>query len=124
MTFTEEQFIQATREVLAERGPNFIYEKPLPGQPCQYGEVDPVQGIIGSCLFGATLIEKLKVPYDKHWENVSIVDVLSTLGVDVSREVEEAAGWAQTEQDDGKTYSHVAHHFEERLIGTPYETDH
>lgn len=97
MQFTEEQFTQAMRDAVAERGEDFVYSVRSPTWRCNYTEAD---GSIG-CLIGLALskIDPSLVP--KHRSQIPAIGVLSSL---TTEKVAEAANKAQYEQDTGKTW--------------------
>jgi hypothetical protein len=120
---TVDDVIEATFEVLEERGPGYVYEKPGVneyGEPvCKYSTDE---GATGSCLFGAALIEKLKIPYSEWWDSnggVALPVLLDRLIPDADRDNRfYALGSAQANQDMGKRYGEVRASLEDRLANT------
>lgn len=115
----QDEFINAVREVLAERGPDFVYDSSAtPDETCRYSEDG---GETGSCLFGAALIDKLHVPYLESWEGAPIYAVirqdLPQQGVIIHPDPElmQVLGATQELQDRDYNYFVVMRAFEDGL---------
>lgn len=114
---TRTEFTNAVREVLEQRGPEFVYHTE---DGCHYGGKGYDEGgdvTEGSCLYGAVLIEKLGLPYYPEWESHTI-DVLvrhpRAFGIEARFEFEDDDQYigahvnAQCSQDVGVSYCQVA----------------
>lgn len=111
---TEREYITAIRKVIADRGPNYIYDKP--GGRCVYSDDE---GRTGSCLHGVVLFEHLGLPWSDDIEGQPIHALLrdGTLwfpGVefDVSGALVHACSEAQASQDGDMDYGYVGDEFE------------
>ncbi|WNM66241.1 hypothetical protein SEA_DEJAVU_109 [Microbacterium Phage DejaVu] len=126
--FTDEQFIKAMREAVAERGEDYVYPKAeekmnedlgykvtvnddyhgLNGV-CQYQTPDGTP----ACIVGLALskIDPILVP--RHGDATGAHEVLRKLGA--SYEVRKAASEAQQAQDQGATWGRALEEFENSL---------
>lgn len=111
---TTEDFIQAMRDAVAERGADYVYP-PFENfaddyhnefGACQYQTPDGTP----ACIVGLALskIDPNLVP--EYGEDPGAERFLTGKGLDPS--VAEAAGWAQGIQDDGKTWGEALKEFE------------
>lgn len=119
---TEPEFVDAVRNVLNKRGPNFKYEaiEVEGGTTCVYS----TDGESGSCLFGAAFLDELNLPYDPAWEGATVAQIIRreyvyddtideiTYNFDVPSHVTVAAHEAQRLQDSGHAYYSVSREFE------------
>lgn len=118
--FTADQYVIAVREVLKERGPDYVYRSDT---GCYYRP--DVEGFNNAmCLHGAAF-HKLGVLDDERIvEGRAIDDILADFGIDEFFVVD-AAKRAQRAQDNGFEYDVVAHRFEDSLSqsGIQYGTE-
>lgn len=128
-TFTEHELIQALRDVIEDRGPDFVYvgidDHPMQAgyaeNQCYYSEDN---GKTGHCLFGCALIEKLDVNYDSGWENLGIRDVLAMVDEYQGRcdsELLDVFNNTQGAQDKGLPYEDVLETLEAGLLQIGYK---
>lgn len=94
--FTEEQFTQAMRDAVAERGADYVYTQVDEYIGCQYTEED---GEVG-CLIGLALF-KLDSETVPVWNAMGAMGADVVLGKLVPDAVAFAARRAQSRQDDG-----------------------
>jgi len=120
-TITADEFVGAVREVLAERGPEYVYpvNKSFADSQCSYSRDG---GTTGSCLYGVVLIEKFGLPYMAEWEGMPIHQILRNGHFAQARfvlgnEHIMAATWSQSYQDDEMPYGQVGEKFEAILDG-------
>lgn len=110
----DDEFIAAVRAVLAERGPDFVYqpEPDMGTASCMYSRDN---GISGSCLYGTAVIEQLRVKYTNYWESKSVAAIFVGDGKTLwalSPAVKSAAWITQNMQDQRFPYGVVSQEFE------------
>ena len=119
---TPEEFVQAVRDTVAEKGREFVYKRPSsaddPGPAsCLYNPTDQYPH---ACLFG-TALARLGVEVPSRFEGEGIDTVLTELfGWEFTPEndqVLQAASRAQSLQDSGHPWGAALDRFESGLIG-------
>lgn len=114
---TDRQFTEAIRAAVAERGPDFVYDRNKPGwgyvgdrntgKPgCRYVTTEAAEeGVQAGCLIGVTLHKVgLSLNTLAVYENDPATVILQALDVGITDEARFAAGSAQRVQDPGGTW--------------------
>lgn len=116
---TEQEFVDATRRVIAERGLGFRYSIPDGYSSCRY-----VADGEESCLYGAVLFSAFGLQYDADYEGTPISHFLSGINpldgdvvFDVSPGVVRAAYESQRSQDNATIYDEVLDEFDALAAG-------
>ena len=125
---TAKDAIEALRHVVARKGPDFVYEKPIGATGCNY--VDPNDKKTPSCGVGQALIIDFKVKPAVFFQKAYFGNLLNGLGVgsvmssfsnpediEPGVRISEAAcrvfGTFQNRQDSGSPYATALQHAEE-----------
>jgi hypothetical protein len=110
LTYDDHRFIQAMRDVVAERGPDFVYPNEW-----RRDELDGCRYVYDgrpACIIGAALA-RMGVPLDvlSDHEGREASFVMRRAGLDVSDLVRDAAVVTQSAQDTGVDWGRVLNRF-------------
>lgn len=113
---TKESLLEAVTLVVAERGPDYVYDEGTPsadtgeGPTCYY-RIDGV----GSCVFGRALMN-MGYTLRRTYEFASITSVFDRLDVPATEHrLRNAAARAQNNQDHGMPYGEMLEQFKADL---------